>query len=47
MQKRNRHLADNSSVCICYLTKPTGGTAYTVRQAALRDIPIINLAELL
>ena len=29
MQKRNRHLVDNSSICICYLTKPTGGTAYT------------------
>ena len=34
MQKRNRHLVDNSSVCICYLTKPTGGTAYTVNYAS-------------
>ena len=33
MQKRNRHLVDNSSICICYLTKPTGGTAYTVNYA--------------
>ena len=29
MHKRNRHLVDNSSSCICYLTKETGGTAYT------------------
>ena len=33
MFKRNRHLVDNSSLCICYLTKDTGGTAYTVRYA--------------
>ena len=33
MHKRNRHLVDNSSLCICYLTKPSGGTAYTVNYA--------------
>lgn len=33
MHKRNRHLADNSSVCVCYLTENTGGTAYTVKYA--------------
>ena len=27
MQKRNRHLVDNSNVCIGYRTKPAGGTA--------------------
>ncbi len=31
MHKRNRHLVDNSSACICYLTESTGGTAYTVK----------------
>ena len=30
MHKRNRHLVDNSSLCICYLTERTGGTAYTI-----------------
>ena len=30
MQKRNRHLVDCSSACICFLTKHKGGTAYTV-----------------
>lgn len=43
MQKRNRHLVDNSSVCICYLTKPTGGTAYTVDYARRRGLRIINI----
>ena len=44
---RDRVLAESADGCICYLTRSTGGTAYTVRHAALRDIPIINLAELL
>ncbi|MEY8574690.1 SLOG family protein [Oscillospiraceae bacterium 21-37] len=29
MHRRNRHLVDNSSVCVCYLTQCRGGTAYT------------------
>lgn len=45
MQKRNRHLVDNSSVCICYLTKPTGGTAYTVNYARRMGLQVINIAE--
>ena len=45
MQKRNRHLIDNSAICICYLTKSTGGTAYTVDYAKKRGLIIINLAE--
>ncbi len=44
MQKRNRHLVDNSSICICYLTKPTGGTAYTVNYARRSGLRIINIA---
>ena len=45
MQKRNRHLVDNSSVCICYLTKPTGGTAYTVNYARRCRLQILNAAQ--
>ena len=45
MFNRNRHLADNSGVCICYLTEPTGGTAYTVRYAKSKGLKIINIAE--
>ena len=42
MHKRNRHLVDNSSLCICYLTKP-GGTAYTVNYAKDNGLKVINL----
>ena len=45
MHKRNRHLVDNSSLCICYLTKVSGGTAYTVRYAENKKISVFNLAD--
>ncbi len=45
MQKRNRHLVDYSSVCVCYLTKDTGGSAYTVRYAISKGLRIENVAE--
>ena len=43
MYKRNRHLVDHSGVCVCYLTKDSGGTAYTVRYARTHGLEIINL----
>ncbi len=45
MHKRNRHLVDNSSLCICYLTEQSGGTAYTVSYARSQGLKIINVAE--
>ena len=45
MFKRNRHLVDNSSVCIAYLTENRGGTAYTVDYARKKGVRVINLAE--
>ena len=45
MQKRNRHLVDYSSLCICYLTEQSGGTAYTVNYAREQGLKIINTAE--
>lgn len=45
MQKRNRHLVDCSSLCICYLIKQSGGTKYTVDYAAKKGCIIQNLAE--
>ena len=42
--KRNRHLVDHSGVCVCYLTKESGGTAYTVRYAKEQGLEIINIA---
>ena len=44
MYKRNRHLVDHSGVCVCYLTKDSGGTTYTVRYARAHGLEIINLA---
>ena len=43
MHKRNRHLADNSSVCVCYLIKESGGTFYTVNYAKQKGLKIINI----
>lgn len=47
MYRRNRHLVDNSSACICYLNKNFGGTFYTVNYAKKHDIFIINVDSLL
>ena len=32
------------SVCVCYLNRESGGTAYTVRYAKRKGLEIINLA---
>ena len=44
MLARNRFMADRSSVCVCYLTKPIGGTAYTVDYSIKKGLDIINIA---
>ncbi len=44
MFKRNRHLVYNSSICVCYKTKNSGGTACTVRYAEEKNLEIINVA---
>ena len=45
MHKRNRHLVDNSSICLAYLTEQSGGTAYTVDYARKNGLTVINIAE--
>lgn len=45
MHERNRHLVDGSSVCVCYLTVKSGGTAYTVNYARKKQLEIINIAD--
>lgn len=45
MYKRNRHMADKSGWCVCYLDRATGGTAYTVNYARSIGVRILNLAE--
>lgn len=44
MFKRNRRLVDDSSICVCYLTRESGGTTYTVNYAKAQGIEVINLA---
>lgn len=43
MHMRNRHLVDHSSLCISYLTRTTGGTAYTVDYAMAQGLDVVNL----
>ena len=43
MFARNRKLVDTSSLCVCYLSKNKGGTAYTVNYAKHMRKEIINL----
>ena len=45
MYKRNRHLVDNSGVCVCYFTENPGGTAYTVEYVKRKNLLVINIAE--
>lgn len=45
MSARNRFMVDRSSVCLCFLTQLTGGTAYTVGYARQRGLTVINLAK--
>ena len=46
MHKRNRWMIDNSAVCVAYLNDAaSGGTAYTVHYARVKDVPVVNLAD--
>ena len=45
--ERDRHLVDCSSVCVAYCTRQTGGTAYTIRYAAARGVPVFNVGDIL
>ena len=42
---RNRHLVDGSKYCICYCTRPTGGTAYTVKYALKKGLTVYNASS--
>lgn len=44
MLRRNRYMIEKSETCICYMTRNTGGTAYTVAQAVKKGCTVINLA---
>ena len=42
---RDRKLADESAYCICYCHRAAGGTAYTVRYALGKGIPVFNTSS--
>ena len=42
--RRNRHLVNNSSVCIAYMTEGNSGTGYTVNYARKQGLQIVNIA---
>ena len=42
---RDRKLVDESSFCICYCHRMTGGTAYTVRYARQKGVPVFNTSS--
>lgn len=45
MQKRNRYMVDNSSLCIAFLENEKSGSAGTVRYAEKQGTEIINIAD--
>ena len=45
MQKCNRHLVDNSSICISYYTGKKGETEYTVNYSINNNLKICRLIE--
>ena len=45
MHDRNRRLVDESQVCIAFLQKNHGGTAYTYAYALKKGIEVVNLYD--
>lgn len=43
MFTRDRYMADNSSVLVCYLRKNSGGTFYTVNYAKKTGLKVIEI----
>ena len=46
MMRRNRYMVDNSSVCICYVNKNSGGSFYTMNYAVNSGLRVINIADM-
>ncbi len=42
--RRNRHLVDNSSVCVAYMNRANSGTSYTVNYAKAKRLEVVNTA---
>lgn len=46
MLARDRELVKGSDVCVAYLRRQSGGTAYTVRFAKSEGVEVINLVDI-
>ena len=44
MHRRNRHLVDNSGVCVAWFAGRLGGTEHTINYAKQQGITVINIA---
>lgn len=44
--RRNKHLVDNSSICIAYMTRENSGTSYTVNYARAKKLQVVNIAAI-
>ena len=42
---RNRYLVDHAAFCVCFLQRPSGGTAYTVRYALEQGLEVHNVGS--
>lgn len=45
IHKKNRHMVDCSSICVCFLTDFESGTAVTVDYAIEKGLDVINVAD--
>lgn len=45
MHERNRMMVDNSSLCVAFVTKDTGGSAYTRNYAIKKGLKILDIDE--
>ena len=45
MLERNRYMVENSAVCVAYLRRRQGGSAFTVDYARKKGLRIFNLAD--
>lgn len=45
MHERDRILVDESSICVCCMARPGGGTGYTVEYAQKQGLRVINLLD--
>ena len=48
MHERNRRMVDSAKLCMAYCRRgASGGTAYTVDYAQIKDVMVVNLADLI